>query len=741
MFILFCSASSLITAATISSVGTLSGSVSNAGVVTGGGLWSATTTWAGGVVPGASDSVIIVSGDLVYSGTTAIVVLSLTVQGSFCQQAGVTGTGSFTLTSSSYWYAGYGSATKLPGGFGNYTIDSNSNWVFTSLASSTLINGLPALYGNMFVYKQGSILAGATNITAINIQGNLTIDNGSASSAVKGANNKSSASTTIHVGGNVYIKTGILSGVDAVMQTTSCTYNIDGSVYVGDAGTASGQASLAPVSGADASYQRTGTFNINGNLSYINGAKLEAGTNGTSTNTLESAVINLKGNLSTDATVVTATNTPGTFSINFVGTGAQTITLGAALVFSPATAFILKINNSAGVTLNSSAIITGILNLLAGNLTTTSTNLLTLTAGSSVTGGSTTSFINGPLAYQYSAASPTSLTYPIGKGGIYRPLTLSLTQSAATLSTYTAEMFNVAPSSNTFPGTLDKVSSVRYYSISEGTGGSAFTAGSVILNYSNDDGVSEAANLRIAQGPVSGGGLWVDLGGTGTATTTGTITSNNFTDLTTNTIFTLANNAGGSNPLPVELTSFTASNNGRNIQISWTTKTEENSNKFEIERSLYENQDWVIAGSVKASGTINTPRNYSYIEKNTQAGKYQYRLKMIDNNGSYKYSNIIEAEIAVPKAFAISQNYPNPFNPTTKIDYQVPVDSKVILEVYNIAGQKIIELVNQEQSAGYYTVDFGSTKLSSGVYIYRLAATGKAAGNNFTSIKKMILMK
>jgi hypothetical protein len=360
---------------------------------------------------------------------------------------------------------------------------------------------------------------------------------------------------------------------------------------------------------------------------------------------------------------------------------------------------------------------------------------------SSTAPGSATSYVSGPMSFLNATAGLTIKTYPIGKGGIYRPLTLSFTQTAATISTYTAEMINSTPSSNTFPGTLDKVSSMRYYSISEGSGGSAFTAGSVILNYSNDDGVYDAANLRIAQGPVAGGGLWVDLGGTGTAITTGNITSNSFTDLTTNTIFTLANNAGGSNSLPVELTSFTASSNGRKIQISWTTKTEVNSNKFEIERSLYENQDWVIAGSVKASGTINTPRNYSYIEKNTQAGKYQYRLKMIDNNGSYKYSNIIEAEIAVPKAFAISQNYPNPFNPSTKIDYQVPVDSKVLLEVYNIAGQKVMELVNKEQSAGYYTVDFGSTKLSSGVYIYHIAAAGKAAGNNFTSIKKMILMK
>jgi Secretion system C-terminal sorting domain len=116
---------------------------------------------------------------------------------------------------------------------------------------------------------------------------------------------------------------------------------------------------------------------------------------------------------------------------------------------------------------------------------------------------------------------------------------------------------------------------------------------------------------------------------------------------------------------------------------------------------------------------------------------------MIDNDGSYKLSDAVETVIAVPKDFELSQNYPNPFNPSTKINYQVPVDAKVILEVYNIAGQKVVELVNQDQPAGFYSVSFGtsSNKLASGVYIYRIAATEKVSGKNFSSIKKMMLLK
>jgi hypothetical protein len=194
-------------------------------------------------------------------------------------------------------------------------------------------------------------------------------------------------------------------------------------------------------------------------------------------------------------------------------------------------------------------------------------------------------------------------------------------------------------------------------------------------------------------------------------------------------------------PLPVELSAFSSAAQGRTVVLNWSTKTEKNSNRFEVERSLVLNGTWSTVGSVQASVLSNSPRSYSYSDSKLQSGKYQYRLKMIDNNGTFSYSAVEAAEVAVPKDFAVSQNYPNPFNPSTTIAYQVPVDSKVIMEVYNIAGQKVSELVNQDMSAGYYTVNFGASKLSTGVYIYRVVAVDKVSGNNFSSIKKMMLLK
>jgi hypothetical protein len=194
-----------------------------------------------------------------------------------------------------------------------------------------------------------------------------------------------------------------------------------------------------------------------------------------------------------------------------------------------------------------------------------------------------------------------------------------------------------------------------------------------------------------------------------------------------------------SDTLPVELSAFTATAQGSTVVLNWITKTEKNSDRFDVERSLDPFTVWSKIASIKASVLSNSQKNYSYSDKNLQSGKYQYRLKMVDLDGSFAYSSVeaVEVVVPVPKDFAVSQNYPNPFNPSTKIDYQIPVDAKVVMDVYNIAGQKVFELVNQEQSAGYYTVDFDASKLSSGVYIYRLSVSDKATGNTDSLESKM----
>lgn len=187
------------------------------------------------------------------------------------------------------------------------------------------------------------------------------------------------------------------------------------------------------------------------------------------------------------------------------------------------------------------------------------------------------------------------------------------------------------------------------------------------------------------------------------------------------------------NPLPVELTSFNANAFGKDVKISWSTATEVNSYQFVVERS--DNEEWNVVGTVNASGNSNSPKQYSFTDNNLQQGKYQYRLKMIDNDGSYEYSQTVEVNIDVPKEFALMQNYPNPFNPVTNINYTIPVDSKVMLVIYSISGEKVAELINETQSAGSYSIPFNAANLASGTYVYRLIA------NDFVQTKKMLLIK
>jgi hypothetical protein len=187
---------------------------------------------------------------------------------------------------------------------------------------------------------------------------------------------------------------------------------------------------------------------------------------------------------------------------------------------------------------------------------------------------------------------------------------------------------------------------------------------------------------------------------------------------------------------PVELTSFNAVADDGNVVLTWATATEMNNKGFEIERGTSSpTQSWEKIGFVPGFGTTTEPKTYSYSDNNLRAGTYTYRLKQIDFNGDFSYSNEINTEVTSPVKYALEQNYPNPFNPSTTIKYSIPEDGFVKLAVYNMLGEEIISLVNNVQKAGRYEVTFDASNLASGVYLYRLEA------QKYSSIKKMILIK
>jgi len=169
--------------------------------------------------------------------------------------------------------------------------------------------------------------------------------------------------------------------------------------------------------------------------------------------------------------------------------------------------------------------------------------------------------------------------------------------------------------------------------------------------------------------------------------------------------------------VPVELTSFLVKSNGNEVVINWSTATETNNSGFSIERKTY-NTEYSEIGFVLGFGTTTEPKSYSYTDLKVSTGIYKYRLKQIDFDGSYEYSSEVEIEVSIPLEITLEQNYPYPFNPNTVISFQLPVNGEVILNVYDILGNKVATLVNEFKPAGSYEVEFNASTLSSGVYFY-----------------------
>ena len=196
---------------------------------------------------------------------------------------------------------------------------------------------------------------------------------------------------------------------------------------------------------------------------------------------------------------------------------------------------------------------------------------------------------------------------------------------------------------------------------------------------------------------------------------------------------TLGNPFTIESPLLVELTSFTADINNNKITLNWITKTEVNNYGFDVEKKTTGN--WEKIGFVQGTGSSISSNQYSFTDsKLIGSGIFKYRLKQIDYNGQFEYSDEIEAEL-VPTEYALYQNYPNPFNPVTTIRYQLPKESKVVIKIYDMLGSEVMEILNDRKETGIYQVEFNAETLSSGTYIYRIIA------ESFMETKKMILLK
>ena len=203
---------------------------------------------------------------------------------------------------------------------------------------------------------------------------------------------------------------------------------------------------------------------------------------------------------------------------------------------------------------------------------------------------------------------------------------------------------------------------------------------------------------------------------------------------------------------PVQMTSFAATANRLDAILRWATATEVNNFGFEIERrtvqgSMFQVQGsgtlniepgtWNRVGFVQGAGTSTSPKEYSFLDANLPAGRYAYRVKQIDFGGAAAYYDAAEVEVGLaPKELSLGPNYPNPFNPTTTIEFTLPEAGKASLKVFNMIGQQVATLFDQNAEAGrLYRATFSASSLPSGLYFYRLEFANRSIVKRMTLVK------
>jgi hypothetical protein len=191
------------------------------------------------------------------------------------------------------------------------------------------------------------------------------------------------------------------------------------------------------------------------------------------------------------------------------------------------------------------------------------------------------------------------------------------------------------------------------------------------------------------------------------------------------------------NIVPVELLTFSGSVNNSEVRLLWSTASELNNQGFEIERSNNDADNFVTIAFVEGQGSSAEINYYSFTDRPQVSGVNQlyYRLKQVDFDGTFNYSNVVNVNYDVPAEFVLSQNFPNPFNPSTRINYFVPKESFVSIKVYDFLGREVTTLANETKSTGSYELSFDASSLPSGTYFYTLIA------DNYSETKKMILIK
>lgn len=728
----------------------------------GGGAWSSSGTWNNGV-PGQSDDVIIVTGDSVYT-SAAVSCKSLTIQPGaklVVNTGALTMTGDFSIGANAWFYDNY-TMKAWPNSAASYTIDPASNFVLMASGASTLgSQSADSTFGNVYILRSG--VTCSANLT---IQGDLTINYNSTSSAFRGMgagvrDSTGVTSLTHHVLGNVYLITGILSAVDGskndVPGTTppmSCVWDIDGNVTVGNYSTIASQARFGPFSSDDAGVPSFGEINIGGNLTIVNGARLQPG-NSTSNNSSNQGEINLKGNLTIDTSAAFATNSNGeVFSFNFVGNKTQTINLGKPLSFASTTHLITLYDT---VRANSTVVFTGSKSWQSNCPSAPDGNGAFVVFGTVLFGPSDTlkglqDFVLKPGA-TLGTANVNGIDTTVGS------IQVSGVKTLPSTSNYTYNGTDAQSQGNALPSTMNNLNiyDTAGVTLAAGetvTGILTLSGGGKLMLGADTIFVSNAAtysvigdtvsyivgSLKRAQG-TAGGGYLFPIG-----------TRYNYRQV----IVDYTNVPSAASNLTASFTASDPTSSGLPAGISdywkggyWTVSSSGTPGGV-FHLGLYSpeaaalNTPVTIIGKSALSdpwvGLNLTSSHASTVNGNwiIETGVSSYGIYGI---GYGTLTGVSGKPNGIPTKIGIG-NFPNPFNPSTVIRIAVPKNAHVTLAIYNDLGQKVATLVDQDMTAGYYYRLFEGSGFASGVYFSKLSEI-PLAGNvgEKEIVGKMIMLK
>jgi Secretion system C-terminal sorting domain len=588
-----------------------------------------------------------------------------------------------------YFGAGTGTAT-LTGG-GSVGVNANGfnvgNLVLKNFtqATSGSTQTITATGTSIIQYGPTASFAGPVTSSSPGVTFNSSTFNGVVNVTKTGGSNDQSYGNNTFNASSTFTNSG--SGYLEMTVSASDSYNSDVTF------TKTGSGALSP------NYNNTGTYN--GNMTVGSTSAITFGS--------------------------------GSGTAVFAGSGTQNINATAGSVAPVFTRLVIN-NTGGGVTLNGTPVnVSGTLTLTSGLLNTTMTNILTMLNGSTTAAGTalSTSYVNGPMRYQKSSSGTSTLNFPVGTAPDCRPVVLTVNHGSSTLYNYTIQLYNASAVAlgYSYPPSIQVVSHVHYYVLgrTDASGTSQPNANlsgnqTIQIFFGADDVVTDGSTLTIAKNTYSAPTAWIDIGGNGApaynagASLIGSVTSTSspsaFNSFST---FTLANRIGGSNVLPTELLYFNAKPDNSQVDLTWATAMEANSNYFTVERSSdgIAFDSLLSIGTLASGGNSNLQLDYSAYDLTPLPGNSYYRLKQTNLDGSTKYSGVVSVNFTKQSPIGL---YPNPTTGTVYVSGLSVNATAVQVGWYDLSGKLLLQGTATPQGGMLML----NTHFNNGDYILRL---------------------